>query len=442
MSRRSASTALTVTALLLLGTLTACTSEEATSLTAPAVYYLPPYGEKSAVNDKPVFEVRAEGGSSYPRTGTRRATVDVVGGSEDVVRLRRSGPECRGGAAHVTCDIPGDFLDGGGNQRVVPVAAKGAEVGESAVVRFTYTTKDGKKLTARTEFVVGEPVVEVLAPKAFGHVRPGAELTAPLVVRNSGTVPVRGLGLELQPGSTEYAERYANCRYLDRKHYDGNAAVCRFPDVRIAPGETVALKTGLRLRASETAMYGTVEARVWPLDTKPESRTGEFGDGPSLEVVAAEPVRGAFRAGSATTPVTLDTHADYEVTPATLHGHPGDTRRLRLTVRNNGPGDPGDATELVFTPPYDATILKQPMDEVDDDYYEPHCSDNGYVYTCSVGELASGATRTFEFTLRLGEPGVGSVLVQDTDRATTQARGRRDPRPGNDEAAVTATGAD
>ncbi|MGW2518855.1 hypothetical protein ACWC09_17950 [Streptomyces sp. NPDC001617] len=434
MARRSASTALSVTALLLLGTLTACTSEEATSLTAPAVYYLPPYGEKSAVNDKPVFEVRAEGGSSSPRTGTRRATVDVVGGSEDVVRLRRSGPECRGGAAHVTCDIPGDFLDGGGNQRVVPVAAKGAEVGESAVVRFTYTTKDGKKLTARTEFVVGEPVVEVLAPKAFEHVRPGAELTAPLVVRNSGTVPVRGLGLELQPGSTEYAERYANCRYLDRKHYDGNAAVCRFPDVRIAPGETVALKTGLRLRASETAMYGTVEARVWPLDTKPESRTGAFGDGPSLEVVAAEPVRGAFRAGSATTPVTLDTHADYQVTGADLHGGVEDTRTVRLTVRNNGPGDPGFGTQLVFSPPFGAVVEKQPMTEIDDGEYGPYCDSDGSAYTCDIDELGPGSSRTFEFTLSLGEPGAGLVSLRDKGH-----HGRRDLDPTNDQAAVTVT---
>ncbi|MFF4254247.1 hypothetical protein ACFY1L_23865 [Streptomyces sp. NPDC001663] len=419
------------------GVLTACTSEEPTSLSAPEVYYLPPDGKKTAVENKPEFQVRVDGDEPYPRTGTRRVTVDVVGGSVDVVWLRWSGPDCKGGAAHVTCDISGIFINGGGSQRVVPVAAKGAKAGDSAVVRFTYATKDGKKLTARTKVVVGEPVVEVAAPKVFKDVRPGAEVTEPLVVRNTGTVPVRGLGIELGVGAAEFVERYDNCRYPDPKLYHGNIAVCRIPDVRIAPGESVALKGGVRVRASKTVMHGAVVSQVWPLDTKPESKNGDLGDGPSLEAEARPAARGTFAAGGSETRLTLDTRADYEVTGIDLHGDPGDVRKLRLTVRNNGPGDPGDVAELVFNQPYDSGVLKQPMTEIDDGEYGPYCENGILTYVCPIEDLAPGQTRTFEFTLRLGEPGTGSVSVQDTEAATKAGTVRRDPRPANDEAVIT-----
>ncbi|MEU6253161.1 hypothetical protein [Streptomyces sp. NPDC047043] len=419
------------------GVLTACTGNEPTSLSAPEVYYLPPYGEKTAVENKPEFQVRVDGDEPYPRTGTRRVTVDVVGGSVGVVWLRWSGPDCKGGAAHVTCDISGVFIDGGASQRVVPVAAKGAKAGDSAVVRFTYTTKDGKKLTARTKVVVGEPVVEVSAPEAFKDVRPGAEVTTPLVVRNSGTVPVRGLDIELRVGAAEFVERYDNCRYLDPKQYQGNIAVCRIPDVRIAPGETFALKGGVRVRASKTVMSGTVVSEVRPLDTEPESRNGDLGDGPSLEAEARPSARGTFESGGSETRLTLDIHADYEVTDVDLHGDPGDIRKLRLTVRNNGPGDPGDVAELVFSQPYDSGVLKQPTTEIDDGEYGPYCESGILTYTCPIEDLAPGETRTFEFTLRLGEPGTGSVIVQDTEAATKAGTVRRDPRPANDKAVIT-----
>jgi hypothetical protein len=419
------------------GALTACTSNEPTSLSAPEVYYVPPYGEKSAVENKPEFQVQADGGEPYTRSGTRRVTVDVVGGADDVVRLRRSGPECRGGATHVTCDIPSGVVTGAGTRRIMPVAAKGAKAGTSAVVRFTYTTKDGKKLTARTKVVVGEPVVQVSAPKAFKEIRPGAEIGAPLLVRNSGTVPVRGLGIELRADAAEFVERHANCRYPDPKLHYGNTAVCRLPDVRIAPGESVVLRDGLRVRASKTVRYGSFVTEAWPLDTKREFENGDLGDGPPLKADARPTARGRFEPGSSETRLTVDIRADYEVTAVDLRGEPGDTRTLRLTVRNNGPGDPGDAAELVFDQPYDSGVLKQPTTEIDDGEYGPYCENGILTYVCPIEDLAPGETRTFEFTLRLGEPAVGSVSVQDTDRATESGMGRRDPRPDNDEAPIT-----
>ncbi|MCH5675812.1 DUF11 domain-containing protein [Streptomyces gilvus] len=430
--------------LVLLGALTACVSEEPTFLTMPKVFYVPPYGEKSVFHDPPEFTLQADGGAPYPRDERHHVTVEVQQGAKDVVRLRESGPDCRAAdPAHVSCDVVDTQVNGVGQRRILPVAAKGARAGDSAFVKVTFGVKGGKKLTARTKVVVGEPVVQALVPKPFQGVRPGAGLTAPLIVRNTGAVPVRGLGIELKAGQGEFAERHSGCRYPDREDHFGAVAICRLPDVRIAPGETVALRPGLRLRASDTTMYDGIGTEVWPLDAEPpiggHTRRGDEGDGPALQVTAgtAHLAPGTFETGGGTTPVSLRTHADYEVTGATLRGDPGDTRELRVTVRNNGPGDPGAAAELIFEKPLDSGVLKEPMTEIDDGQYGPYCETNLAAYTCPVEELAPGKSRTFEFTLRLGAPGAGRVSVRDTEDATRSGLVRHDPHPANDEAAVT-----
>lgn len=442
--RRAAGAALTATALLL--ALTACAGvgigDKEPWISAPEVFYLRPQGDESGPHDKEPFHLQAEDTKAPTRNGGRdhRLTVDVRG-SADVVRLktvglRKNGARCTGDTVRVTCEVDGSYDNWEDLDRVVPVPAKGAAPGDTGAVRFTYTTKDGEKLTARTRVVVGEPVVEVRAVEPFRAVRPGSGITAPVVVRNTGEVPVEGLGLKLIDGELDFTQRYANCRYPEPQR--GHMAICRFPDLRIGPGETVVFRPAVRLRASETTMYGSFGHDAWALDMGPGQygvapEGGDLGDGPALEAerVDGADAKGTFVKGGARTDVTLDTHADYEVPDVDLKGAPGTERTVRLTVRNNGPGDPGPATELVFSPPFGATVLKQPMTAIDDDVYEPYCDSNGFAYTCDVRRLKPGASRTFEFTLRLGEPGEGSATVLDKDDTD-----RRDPNPANDEATI------
>ncbi|WP_324783342.1 hypothetical protein [Streptomyces sp. H51] len=419
---------------LLLGTLTACSGDGPTALSAPEVFYLRAHGGQK------VFPLSVDGGGSpYARPGTRRLTVDVAPGSEDVVRLDGSGPDCAGDATHVTCDVAGTDLGAAGTRGFVPLAAKGGRPGDTGYLRFSYATEDGRKLTARTRVVVGEPELRLLTAAPVERVRPGAGITSPVVVRNTGDVPARGLTLVVDSGDLEFARRYANCRYPGLRH--GRQAVCRFPDLVVPPGETVAVRPGLRLRASTTRMYGSFRRQVWPTDAGPGqyqnfSAGGDHGDGPALRAARTDAVKGAFAVDQDWVSVSLDTRADYAVTGARLHGAPGDRRTLRLTVRNDGPGDPGHAARLVFTPPPGTTVLKEPMEPIDEDVYAPHCRHGDYDYVCDVGALEPGSSRTFEFTVRLGEPGTGSVRLTDASPRT----GRHDPDPSDDRATVTVTG--
>lgn len=427
----------------LLLTLTACSgADEDPWISAPEVFYLRPKGDTSGPHDKEPFHLQA-GDPKAPTTNhdrDHRLTVDVSG-SEDVVRLktvglRGSGPRCTGDAVRVTCEVDGTYDSWADLDRVYPKPAKGAEPGDTGVVRFTYTTEDGKKLTARTKVVVGEPVVEVRAIKPFKDVRPGSRITAPVVVRNTGEVPVEGLGLKLSDGNLDFTQRYSNCRYPEPQ--GGHVAICRLPDLRIEPGETVVLRPALRLRAPETTMYGSFGQDAWALDMGPGQYRvapdgGDPGDGPALEAERTDgtDAKGTFVKGRAETDVTLDSHADYQISDVDLKGEPGTEREVRLTVRNNGPGNPGRAAELVFSPPFGVTVLKQPMEAIDEDVYEPYCEGNGFAYTCDVGALEPGDSRTFEFTLRLGEPGEGTATIENEKDSD-----RRDPNPANDEAVI------
>ncbi len=406
------------------------------SLSAPGLFYVRPTGDKSGPQDKEPYHVRVGNDTG---AGARRLTVDVLPGSEHAVRLRRQG-HCSGDTLHVTCDVDSSYNNWVNGERVLPVAAEGSRPGDTGTVRVTYTTKDGKELSARTRVVVGEPVVEVRTAAPLEDVRPGAEITAPVVVHNAGEVPVVGLGLEIGSGTQEFTQRYSNCRYPETRH--GHTAVCRFPRLRIAPGETVVLRPALRMRASSAYMYGYFTQEAWALDMGPGQygsypKGGDPGDGPALRAEVTRDGHGRFAQRIVSTHVRLDTRADYELSDVTVHGDPGDERGVRLTVHNEGPGDPGLSARLVFEPPPGSGVVKQPMAQVDDGYFEPYCAEKDFTYICDVGELAPGKSRTFDFTLHLGEPGTGrialrSIVVPDGGRTD-----RRDPDPTDDSALVT-----
>ncbi|MFF3416036.1 hypothetical protein ACFYW9_15280 [Streptomyces sp. NPDC002698] len=445
--RRSARAVLS--GVLLLGGLVACGGDEpaslpapgdkSASLSAPEVFYVRPYGDKSRPSNETAFQLGVKGGAQT--TTPRRLTIDVPRDSQDAVRLRIMIEDCGGSATHVTCEVKDMSGDWYGAGHLVPVAAKGSEAGDSGVLRITYTTADGKKLTASTRIVVGEPVVQVRTT-ALEDVPPGSDVAVPVVVRNVGEMPVEGLGLLLDPGDLEFRQRYANCRYPTQM--DGRAAVCRLPEVRIDPGQAVVIRPSVRLRASKTRMYGAYTRRVWALDAGAGPRSvalegGDFGDGPALEASPARPadLKGAWATGdSASETVRLDTGADFDVIAVVLPGSHGAKRILRVVVRNSGPGDPGRSTRMLFSPPVGSEVLEQPVYEVDNGEYGPYCESKDFTYICDVDELGPGKSRTFEFALRLREPGEGRVSLEDSESATVSGRFSRDPDPLNDTASV------
>ena len=428
--------------LLLAGGATGCgtgASADRTHVGAPDLFYLRPYGDKAGPKDRTPFHVTAHDAKSSDPYGTygHRLTVDAsdAGGAVRlrIVGMSHSGPRCSGTDRRVVCRVDADYDSWSALDRVYPVAAKDSEPGEGGVVRFTFTTEDGTRHTTRTRVVVGEPVVRLRKSAPYENVAPGADLTADLVVRNTGEVPVRGLGLKLSGGDLELRRRYANCRYP--RQYHGQVALCELPDVRIEPGATVTLGPALRLRAPDTTMSGSFSREAWPLDVGPGTYEtvpdgGEKGDGPPLEATSDPRPGGTFAQGTVATTVTLDTASDFRVDA--VRTHVGKGRAIHLTVHDGGPGDPGSGLRLVFTPPPGAVVREQPMEEIDEDDFQPLCGRDGADYVCEVGGLPPGKSRTFDFTLDLPGAGEGTVALKEGEAAVD----RRDPRPGNDTAKV------
>ncbi|MFJ8937582.1 hypothetical protein ACIRL0_18020 [Streptomyces sp. NPDC102365] len=451
--RRPAAVRLALVTLLSLGGLTGCgtlaDTGKKSSITVPELFYLRPHGDDSGPEKKVPFHVEAEDVQARRDFGTQdhRLTVDVTG-SGQAVRLRisdirKKNPRCSGTATRVVCKVSGVYNSWSDLDRVHPYAAPGGRAGDSETVRFRFSTKQGRTLTARTRVVVGEPVVQVRTTKVFEDVAPGSVLRAPLVVRNTGEVPVRGVGLQLSVGSgLSFTDRYRNCRYP--KPQKGTLAVCEFPDLRIPAGKAVVLHPDLTMDVSTTQLYTSFGRQAWALDMGPARHSvvpegGDLGDGPRLTTGTAKgsDLKGTFAGGDVASDVQVDTHADFEVLPVEVSGARGTEHTVRLKVRNNGPATPW-STRLLFTPPPGATVVEQPEEAIDEDVYEPSCDLEKGTYSCPVRSgLEAGETSTFEFTLRLGGPGEGSVRVIDiavTDRRDT---GRRDPDPANDTAPVT-----
>ncbi|MGI3201468.1 hypothetical protein ACRJ4W_29760 [Streptomyces sp. GLT-R25] len=210
-------------------------------IAVPEHFYLRPPGDTSGPTNKVPFHVQAEDVKARSRVGTQdhRLTVDVTG-SEQAVRLkisdiRKKNPRCTGTDTRVVCKVSGAYNSWSDIDRVYPYAAPGSKPGDSGTVRFSFTTEKGKKLSARTRVVVGEPVVKVRTTKVFKDVGPGSVLSTPVVVRNTGEVPVRGVGLQLSVGTgLRFKDQYGNCRYPEPQK--GSLAMCEFPGVRIPPG--------------------------------------------------------------------------------------------------------------------------------------------------------------------------------------------------------------
>ncbi|MEV7144692.1 hypothetical protein [Streptomyces tauricus] len=446
--RRPAAVCLALVVLLSLGGLTGCgallDSGEKSSLSVPDLFYLRPHGDDSGPQEKTPFHVRAEDVTARSRAGTQdhRLTVDVTGSGRAVrlkiSKIRKKNPRCAGTATRVVCKVSGAYDSWSDLDRVYPYAAPGGRPGDSATVRFRFSTRKGKTLGATTRVVVGEPVVTVRTTEVFEDVGPGSVLRTPVVVRNTGEVPVRGVGLRIAVGSgLAFEERYGNCRYPQAQK--DHLAVCEFPRLRIAPGKAVVLRPGLALDVSTTDMYTSFHQEAWALDMGPARYSvvpggGDPGDGPRLTTGAARApdLKGTFAGGDAWSEVRVDTYADFEVFGVEVSGRRGSEHTVRLKVRNKGPATPGSTT-LLFTPPESATVVKQPMEAIDEDVYEPYCDLHKGTYSCLVrGGLAPGESRTFEFGIRLGGPSEGSVRVTDTD-----GPGRRDPDPADDTAPVT-----
>ncbi|MFF3452508.1 hypothetical protein ACFYXJ_35835 [Streptomyces sp. NPDC002667] len=249
-----------------------------------------------------------------------RLTVDVSGlaGVAEVVWPDNCTPDNAGTVAVCdTGDVP-DHYDPRVQLRVRAVAD--ATAGAHGVIEYSAeaTGPDGTLTAYENEETVvtvdSGPDLGVGAPQDITGVAPGAGLTVPFSVTNTGNETAHGFDISVWASfGLDIVTRYPGCTYTDRVDDGVNMSfahlTCSF-DTEVLPGATVELPEPLRLAVTSHALRDRFDYEVEPaggatdLDTSDNSRswhieaanTADFAvKGTEVSGAADDTVTAAFR---------------------------------------------------------------------------------------------------------------------------------------------------
>ncbi|WP_406148157.1 hypothetical protein [Streptomyces sp. NBC_01012] len=385
-------------------------------LSAPASFRVAPYGGKPRPDREKNLLITYDRGVPRGVGNESTLTMDVTG-SSGVLRLKGYSTSCSGTDHKVVCHVGEAYDSWTDGARVLPRAAPTSKPGDVGELHITFRNADGGVSRATTRIAVGGPI---LALREQDPVRMGSgkRHAAPLDVRNTGELPADGFAVTATvDGAMGPVQRSRSCDYL--AHRGTTIVTCRFPGVRIEPGEEAHVANWLVLGGSRTAMGSFFRATVQLLGTGADnggldgssrstsdpslSGTPSAGTGPALAPqVRAAPSKDVkySEEKEVWTTVRIANHPDY-VLVSDLSAADSDGRRLRVGLRNDGPGRPGGGSaSLVLTLPEGTEVHKEPMEEIDTDTYEPVCRHQGLTYTCPLRTVAPGESYTLDFEVR------------------------------------------
>lgn len=354
--------------------------------------------------------------------------------------------------ASVTCPMPPTAVEEFGTLTgTVPVvfrAAPGAVDGATGTLDYTAFGEQTEAYAQQATITVRSgPDLLDMVDEYLSGVEVGDSLAVPVAVINAGDQPVVDLRLTMRFSVGLVPASYRNCRYGTNEVL-ATVVVCTVRGT-FAPGQRHELRQKLSTTVGPATLGSkritqVVEplASAGPLPTGVKLKHREADKGLRLRPVGA-PVdvtpAGVTGAGGQTYLRSVQGAFDIVAQGAAVTGAVGDTVRVTVGLRNEGPGVP-DATNsgdsvgaFVFVPPTGATVLSNPSgcfpmrDEelVGGSPTGWHCEGPGSVFP-------AGLTRTVAFDLRIdslsGTPGE----VQPFGRYP-----RVDDNPGNDVAPVT-----
>ena len=390
---------------------------DAPGLEAPDAFRVAPHGGKPRPDREKRLLIRYDPGAVSGEAKRATLTMDVTG-SSDVLRLEQYGSGCSGSDRKVVCRVGERYDSWTDWAGALPRAAPGSKPGDTGRLHVTFRDSEGKTSRATTRVDVGGPSL-ALRKQGTLRVGSGRQHAVALGVRNTGELPADGFAVTATV--EEVLEPIRRSRTCDYRSHNGTTVTCRFPGVRIEPGEEARVEDWLVLRASRTAMYASFRATVTLLgsgadnggldgrsrSTAEPSPTGtpHTGTGAALapEVGKASGGRKEYSGEKDVwTKVRIANRPDYAVVSEVFAVDDG--RRLRVGLRNDGSGDPGGGAgvSLVLTLPKGTEVRKQPMEEIDEGAYEPRCRHHGLTYTCPLTAAAPGETSALDFEVRKG----------------------------------------
>ncbi|MFG3511204.1 hypothetical protein [Streptomyces bobili] len=410
--------------------------EVALRLEAPATFVMYNAEEGAgASNSEFVVPVAVEASDGGP---ARRVRVVVdASGLAGVARAVKGGyGNCTGGGPVFTC-VYGDLQNGDGesNAPFTLHGVDGVEPGASGTVTYTASADNAPSVTGTTRMTVGGPALH--GPGAHPGVsglrtgKPAA--VTPGFANNSRFPAALGVALKVDVEGLALATRYSNC------YYPGPlpaSAWCVFP-TKAAAGTAYRTSAPLVYTALPQKLTGSLVYTWSSAPQKPADYTVR-GTGAALTLVGTA-VKG-FESGDGTLGVTTTVQADYRPVTATVRGRVGDTVKVRLGVRDLGPGRIlGDESlgRFEVVPPEGTTVTSIPF-TFEDGGGKWACERPGTpggTFVCEIGgdrfleARHEGGTTSLDFHVRIDRQVPGA-------RGTIRTYNPYDRTPGNDVAAI------
>ncbi|MEV6486355.1 hypothetical protein [Streptomyces sp. NPDC051576] len=408
-------------------------------LEAPAAFlmYHADEGAEAANSDfvVPVAVVRSDGGPAH----NVRVVVDTAG-LRGVATAGKGGyGNCTGKNRVFTCEY-GDVQNGDGeaNAPFTLHGVDGVEPGDSGTVTYTVTADNAAPVTGTTRMTVGGPTLHTPGKtKTVRGVAPGASVPlTPQFANRTRFTAERGVALKVNAGDgLRLKSRPENC-WFDS---DATVAWCRF-NFRAAPHTAYATSSPITYTAGPGELGGSLSYTWSSEPERPDDLTVRGTDAlltlRELTGAAARELTGAT--GSVSVETTVQ--ADYEPVTATVRGRVGDTVRVRLGLRDLGPGrlESGESMGgFEVVPPEGTTVTSIPY-VFEGDGSEWACARpkrRGGPYVCDIGSddfyevRHEGGTTAIAFHIRIDRQVPGA-------QGTIRTYNPYDRTPGNDTAAI------
>ncbi|MEU4617053.1 hypothetical protein [Streptomyces umbrinus] len=408
-------------------------------------FYVPLHSQEPYTSDVLGLEFAYDG---PPRNA--ELTVDAAG--IDGVAVVASGADgCRPRMPSFTCSKRLHPDSEGWNMQELKLRpAAGARAGDSGRLSYTLKPEGLPAVRGSLTVVAGRPELRVNEGAALRTTAVGETFGVPIVIRNTGDVPARGVVLLIEgTADLSAATRHSNCRYAK----GADTVQCLLPDAVIAPGETMRVKPVLRVRSSRAALAERLSYGAWSFHSSgrhPGPPCCVDDPDPGLTPGQGTPLSltpdptGGRGTTFTTTPeptevkVPVRNTADIEAIGTALRGNVGTTHRIRIGYRNNGPAETGEIRTVFIAPP-GTEVVRAPYDpEAEEEMADQVCrtKNRGRSYTCSQYS-GVGQKVFYEFTLRTisddtrsgcvsvsartGASGSGGTRVKDTERSNDTA---------------------
>jgi hypothetical protein len=380
----------------------------------------------------PVAVVRGDGGDARD--------VKVVVDTSGLAGVARAGKggygNCTGAGPVFTCEY-GDVQNGDGeaNAPFTLHGVDGVEPGDSGTVTYTATADNAAPVTGTTRMTVGGPTLHTPEEKEpVKDVEPGKSVPlTPRFANHSRFTAERGVALHITSrDGLVVTSRPRNCSF-DTAY---TSAWCVFP-TRAAPGTAYRTGSPIQYTAGAGKLTGTLS---YSWSSEPERPDGLTVRGTGAPLALTRTAGRGLTSGSTDVHVQTTVQADYTPVTATVRGRVGDTVKVRLGVRDHGPGRPLDSETLggfEVVMPEGTTVTSIPF-AFEDSGGEWACErpkKPGGALVCDIGydgfsEVRhEGGTTVIDFHVRIDRRIPGA-------RGTIRTHNPYDRTPGNDTAVI------